>query len=224
MTTALTLPSAKRTLTLLERELGGRDAIVQALVTAPQSKDVRYVLGLLGDPERQSQSLAEICLEAKILPGALLDLVKKGLTHASQVTASVIIAQGTAPMVRDVMLKAAPYEDACPKCLGSGQITPNPSELQPNPSPSDCPDCSGHGQLRYEADSECRKLGLEMAGLTAKGGGINIGISTQVAVAPQTGFSLETLQEIADRVLYGRTTPPSAIEGEVVQAPPPDPA
>lgn len=211
---------AARTLTLVERELGGREAIIQALVTAPQSKEVRYVLGLLADPENQNRSLAKICQEAHILPGHLLELVEKGQKLAARVVAGQIIAQGTPAVVRDVMQKAAPHELACPDCAGTGKITPDPTEKVPNPEPQDCKVCRATGRLLYDADSDARKLALEMAGLTAKGGGISIGIQTNVQTNVGAGFALETLQEAMDQVLYGRRTPAhEAVEAEIISGP-----
>lgn len=200
--------SAKESLELLEREVGGRSEIIQALVTAPQSKDVKYLLGLLADPENARLTLFDICTLSKLLPGQILDLIEQGQKLRTRVIAGAIVAQHTPAMVRDVMQKAAPYEDACNRCWGSGQITPEPTPATPNPTPEPCKTCLGTGRLRYDADGECRKLGLEMAGLTAKGGGIVINNANQLT-APTVqfgGMNLEAFQEAMDRVLYGRSS------------------
>ncbi len=220
--TALAKPlTPQESLELLEREVGGRSEVIQSLVTAPQSKDVKYLLGLLADPDNQRLSLAQVCVLAKVVPGTLLELMERGVKVRTRVIASHIVAQGTAAMVRDVMQKAAPYEDACTECGGAGSVTPDPTEAQRNPTPVPCKTCLGGGKLQYQADGECRKLGLEMAGLTAKGGGIVINNSNQV-LAPTLlggGMALEAFQEAMDRVLFGQRPPIEATDAEIVVDP-----
>ncbi len=207
-TTALALPSAVEALADIERQVGGRQAIVQALVTAPPSKDVKYVLGLLCDPDvkRRGMSLTEICVEAKITPGHLLDLLERGTKLRARIIAGQIIARGTPAVAEDVMQKAAPYEDACPDCQGTGSYTPDPTAEKPNPTHEPCKKCLGAGKLRYDADPKCRELALDMAGLTSKGGGINIGIQTNVQTGGGggAGMAYEALTELMDRMVYGR--------------------
>jgi hypothetical protein len=228
VTTAIAIPSAAEALADIEKQVGGRQAIVQALVIAPPSKDVKYVLGLLCDPDikRRGMSLTEICIEAKITPGHLLDLLERGTKLRARIIAGQIIARGTPAVAEDVMQKAAPYEDACPDCQGTGAITPDPTPDTPNPGHAPCKKCAGQGKLRYEADPDCRKLALEMAGLTAKGGGINIGIQTNVQTTGGggAGMAYEALTELMDRMVYGRKPALPAAQTEIIDATLADPA
>lgn len=214
-TTALALQSAAESLTQIETELGGRSSILQALITAPQTKDVKYVIGLLADPDRKAATLAELCMEAKITPGVLLDMLERGTKLRTRIIAGHIIAQGTPAMVRDVMEKAAPFHDDCTDCQGTGTHVPEPSAENLNPNPEKCKICAGTGKLRYEADPECRKLGLEIAGLTSRGGGISI-VQQNQTIVPQMGAGLafEALQELQDRLMYGR---PAALPAAVIE-------
>lgn len=206
MTQQLALPNAADALADIERQIGGRQAIVQALVTAPPSKDVKYVLGLLCDPTRRTKSLVDLCVEAKITPGHLLDLLERGTKLRARIIAGQIIAARTPAVAEDVMLKAAPYEDDCPDCQSTGSITADPTELNKNPTPEPCKKCRGTGKLRYDADPDCRKLALEMAGLTAKGGGISIVQQTLVnsGGGGAAGMAYEAMTEAMDRMMYGR--------------------
>ncbi len=203
----------------LELELGGRGALIEALVTAPQSKDVKYVIGLLADPDNANKSLASLCVLAKILPGTLLEMLERGTKLRSRLIAGQIIAKGTPNMVRDVMKKAAPYEDDCTECQGVGTRTADPTPEQPNPGPVPCTTCLGTGKLRYDADPEARKLGLEIAGLTSKGGGISIiNNNANISGGSGAGIAFEALQEGLDRVLYGRSLAPA--DPEIIDAEP----
>lgn len=202
--------TVRDSLVLLERELGGRSEIIQALATAPQSKDVRYILGLLADPQYAHKDLTDVCAQAKVMPGTLLELIERGTKLRARIIAGQIVAQHTPAMVRDVMQKAAPYEDDCTDCGGTGMKTADPTPACPNPTPEACPTCLGTKRLRFNADAECRKLGLEMAGLTAKGGGIVINNTNQQAqfTPGGGGQSFEVLQELMDRMMYGRLSAP----------------
>jgi hypothetical protein len=225
------IPRAAEALADIEKQVGGRAAIIQALITAPPSKDVQYVLGLLADPANEKRTLAQLCVEAKITPGQLLDLLERGTRLRARIISGQIIARSTPAVVTDVMAKAAPFEDTCPDCAGTGTHTPEPSQSEQNPNPVQCKTCRGGGTLRYEADPECRKLALEMAGLTAKGGGINIAVQANVAApgAGGAGMAYEALTELMDRMLYSRktlvaapTTEP-AIDAELIRDTPESP-
>jgi hypothetical protein len=217
------LAPAAHSLAQLELELGGRSALIEALVTAPQTKDVKYVLGLLADPENQHKPLAELCRLAKLLPGTLLEMLERGTKLRARIIAGQIIAKGTPEMVRDVMKRAAPYEDACTECGGVGAVTQEPTADVPNPSPQPCKTCLGGGKLRYDADPEARRLGLEIAGLTSKGGGISIvNQNANVQAGSGAGLAFERLQEGLDRVLYGRSPTSEAVDAELAGGDVPD--
>jgi len=213
----------------LETEFGGRQHLVQALTFAKQTKDVRYLLGLIADPENNSQSLYAICQMGRVLPGELIQALASGSELRSQLLAKQHIAQRLPTVVKEVMDKAADYEDDCTECMGTGSITADPTDSQPNPGPQPCQTCRGGGKLRFPADKECRDLALEMGGLTSKGGGVQV--STNVQVANFGGGSsyegYERMQEAMDLVLFGAASDvPSTdvIEAEPTEVPPDDPA
>lgn len=204
----------------LEQELGGRLALVTALTYAPLGRDMRYLLGLLGDPEHERLPLAECCRMGKVLPGQLIEALSKGTELRSRLLATQLIAQRTPAVVAEVMRKAAPYEDSCPHCQGLGSTTPDPTPEEPNPQNVLCKACLGHGRLQYDADGASRDLALEMAGLVGKGGGLNVQVTQQVAVTgggAGTPLGFERMQEALDDLLYGatQTQTPDIVEGEL---------
>ena len=204
-------------LTHLEKQLGGRRALVTALTFAPLNKDGRYILGLLGDPEYAQTPLAEICRMGKLLPGQLIDQLAKGTQLRARLLAQQAISSGQLAVVAEVMKRGATYEDDCTACAGTGSATPDPTPEHPNPEPVPCAVCLGHGKLRFDADPDCRDKALEMAGLTGKGsGGISI-VNQQLNVNPgaQSGGGYERMQEALDEVLYGR----GVIEAETLSTP-----
>lgn len=205
----------------LEDQLGGRTAIVGMLTLAPLTPDLRYLLGLLGDPQNQGKTLADLCALGNVLPGKLLQELAAAALLKGKVQAAQKIGNGIAAVAEDVMQRAAPYEDACHTCAGVGTITAEPTREQPNPAPEPCEVCKGVGRLLYRPDLERQKLAIEMAQLLPKSGGLNIAV--QQNNQGQRGGNLgvlEKLQALTDRVLYGSddpATPDDApVEGEVV--------
>lgn len=213
----------------IEKDLGGREAVVGMLALAPLTKDLRYVLGMLGDPRNNGQSLAEICALGNILPGALLKHLADAAMLRGKVKAAQKVGDGIAAVAEDVMRRAAPYEDTCNGgCAGIGTITPEPTKDEPNPSPEPCETCQGTGRLLYRPDLERQKLAIEMAQLLPKSGGINVAVQQNNhpggGGVGATGFGLlERLQEVTDRILYGPTHPSEhsadATDAEIVEKP-----
>ena len=213
-------PLVVQQLQQIEADLGGRAELVGLLTLAPLTPDLKYVLGLLGDPRNSAKSLAQICALGNVLPGELLTKMAAAALLRGKVQASQIIGNGIAGVTEDLMRRAAPYEGTCSACQGVGSITPEPTTNQPNPSPAPCDTCRGGGKLVYLPDLERQRLAIEMAQLLPKGGGLQI-LNQNVqagAAGSGGGGALEKLQELTDRILYGQ---PSAVEGEVVDPDPP---
>lgn len=219
-------PAAVQELKKLEQDLGGRSELVALLTLAPLTPDLRYILGHLGDPQHQRMTLAEICTNGNILPGELLKQLSSAALLKGKVLASQAIGNGIAAVAKDVMRRAAPYEAPCNSCQGIGATTPDPTPAAPNPSPIPCEVCRGTGRLVYEPELDRQKLAMDLAQLLPKSSGIQIAqINTSQAGSGQVG-TLEALQKLTDRLLYGSGTPgepdePS--EGEVVHSAPTDP-
>lgn len=217
--------AAVKQLATIEQDLGGRDVLIGTLALAPLNKDGKYFLNLLSDPERASSSLLALITESRIRPGQVISWVEAGLTAGSQLRARVQIAARTPAVVADVMKLGAPYQDPCQKCQGTGTITLDPTDDQPNPAPAPCPICLGTGALEYPADAEARKLALDLSGMLPKAGGISItNTNNQLAVVAGGTGDLDLFQEAMDRILYGTGgaptgTVPGDLEAEVVSDP-----
>jgi hypothetical protein len=207
-------PNVVEELATLEADLGGRQSLVGMLVLAPLTPDLRYVLGMLGDPQHARHSLAQICAIGNILPGDLLQHLTSAAQLKGKVKAAQIIAARIGAVTDDVMRKSAPYEAPCNGgCRGTGSITPEPTKDQPNPQPGPCETCLGTGVLVYQPTLDHQKLAIEMAQLLPKGGNIQI-LNQQNNLNPQGGSgSIERLQALTDKILYGQGTP---LDGETL--------
>jgi len=212
-------PTVVTELQKIEEELGGRTQLVGMLTLAPLTPDLRYVLGMLGDPNQRTASLAEICARGNILPGDLLRHLASAVMLKGKLKASQKIAAGIAAVTEDVMRRAAPYEAPCNGgCQGTGTITPEPTPAAPNPSPGPCEVCQGTGRLIYSPDLERQKLAIDMAQLLPKGG-IQIGLQQTVNQAGSSsgGGAFEKFQEATDRVLYGSGEQPPVVDGALTE-------
>lgn len=202
----------------IEADLGGRQQVVGMLALAPLTPDLRQVLLLLGDPDKASCSLAEICALKNVLPGDLIRHLTSAALLRGKVQAAQHIGQGIGKVAQDIMERAAPREDTCSYCQGCGTIIPPQTSANMNPEPEQCTVCRGSGRLRYPADPEAQKLAVEMAQLLPKGGGLNI---MQVN-APGGGGdkggggALDAVLRMSDQVLYGTGLPEGTVDGEVV--------
>lgn len=189
----------------LEQAMGGRDALVAALVHAPKSKSLDYLLGLVGDPQYATTPIATLCAMGGITAGELIEGYKSGVLHKAQALSTKAIGEHLPAVVEETMRLAMQHEDDCTACQGLGCLTPEPSEADPNPGPIDCPVCGGCGRLRYDGDLEHKKLALSLGKMLDKGAGVNVQVNQQQnnyggGVA---GGTLERMQEAADRILYG---------------------
>lgn len=202
-------PTVVAELTTLERQMGGRAELVGMLALAPLTPDLRYVLGLLGDPNNRGMTLADICALGNILPGDLLMHLSSAALLKGKVLASQKIGAGIAAVAEDVMRRAAPYEDACSTCRGVGQITPEPDKDHPNPGPEQCETCLGTGKLTYRPTIEHQKMAIEMAQLLPKSAGIQIANINGAPAAGSglMGSSLEAVQKLTDELLYKKDPP-----------------
>lgn len=226
-------PLVVQQLAEIEQGIGGRQQLVGMLALAPLTDDLRYILGLLGDPQHQSRSLAEICGLGNVLPGKLLEHLAAAALLRGKLQASQKIGDGIAAVAEDVMRRAAPYEAPCNGgCAGTGTITPEPTKDVPNPSPDPCEVCHGTGRLIYSPDLERQKLAIEMAQLLPKHAGIQIAQINGAGGSAGSGSAgmgaLERLSALTDQILYGgppadepEPEPPADVEGEVLPQQPP---
>ena len=213
-----------------EKNLGGRQAVVEALAAATtvdgiEAEQAEYVVGCLADPRFADRTLRYIAKRAGITLTDLLRLYRVAAVQRAHLESLSHIARGLPATTKHVMDRSIPYEAACGKCLGAGALTAEPTEKQPNPVPVLCVACNGLGTQVYEPDIEHTKLALALGGLVKQGGGVSIvniqsssggGSSTPLA----HGDALVKLQQASDAALYGK---PDVVDGDVTPVPDPPP-
>jgi hypothetical protein len=214
----LAVPSTleEQSLKAIEKMLGGREGLVAALSHAPKSRDLEYLLGLIGDPTNAKVPLGYLCAQGGVTPGELLSAWRSGEILRGHVIATQLTTAALPAVVGDMLKLSAPYEATCGGCQGTGTVVPEPTKKKPNPEPETCPACGGGGRLTYPADLERVKLTLELAQLTTKGGGTSLNLDQRQVHLHGSGGSaggtLEALMAASDAVLYGESSLPEAAE------------
>lgn len=157
----------------LEVAAGGRAKLIAALLGAPPSDDLAYVVNLIASPDMDARKLSQICRAGKITVGELLEAYKRGVYAQMQLQVMSRIAEHTPAVVEDVLLRAQPHQITCFACKGS-LVTPNPKADQKDEPPvlpcTVCLDANRvpTGLIEVLPDLDRQKLALDLANLLPK--------------------------------------------------------
>jgi hypothetical protein len=177
--------------------VGGRKKLLETLSIADADNTTDKVVNCLLDPAYQSWSLRRICAYAGITVADLFASYKRALFTAAHIAAAHLITEKLPPIVADVMARALPGTESCPRCKGAPTT----------PGLSACPLCDGAGTVATEPDLDRQKLALELGRLTERRAGIVMQQTTAVAAgtaalqSSATG-SLEQLQQAVGELLF----------------------
>lgn len=210
----------------LEKELGGRPALVAILAGADLNGDEARVMGLLADPQNDTTSLAKVCVGAGISMARLMKLFQAAALVKGQTKAIQRIAERLPDVAAAIMEDAIPREKECPICDGLTTVPGRPTKENPDPEPVKCTVCKGKGTVPFVPEHQVREMALRIGGLLEKGGGsgVKVLVANQnngagVSVADTKSF--DSLMAAVDGALYGegrarQRTGEEPIDGEVV--------
>lgn len=196
---SLVLKKNKTALDHFEQNIGGRDALIDVLELAPLDKKQEHLLNLLLDPKRKSDSINVIARDAGMKPAAVLELFRNASFAKAHALALAKMAEALPDVVADIAAKSVDQKIECPTCFGLKKV----SEV-------DCPTCYGKGSVMRYSDLDRQKILLEGAGVTKKGGGVNVNVNQQVAVT-QPGSFFSSFVKNSDQTAY-------AIDAEVIDS------
>jgi len=171
------------------------------LSVADASAEVGEIVNLLLDPRFRRTSLKRICALSGTTVADLFTSYKKALFARAHIQATHIIAAKLPPVVKDVMMRAAPQDQPCPVCGGTTTIV-EPGLGRP---PSPCPNCGATGIVRTEPDLDRQKLALELGHLIEKRGGPLLQQTQNILAAsatPGPAGTLESLQQAVGELLF----------------------
>lgn len=186
----------------LEKSVGGRDALVSALLTHTLNPDDVYLVGLLADPANSRLNLAMVCAQGGVGLGQVFALFKSAVKTRALVQATVEVAARLPEVAKGVMEDAVAGERPCGKCRGAGYVTAQPTDSQPNPTPEVCKTCQGTGTQIHEPETRIRELALELGGMIEKHPQVTINQTKQQIGVVAIG-AYDKLVAGLDTVLYG---------------------
>ncbi len=188
----------------VEVEMGGRARLVGMLSAAPLTKELRLVTHLIADPNNDHESLARICALGRVDLATVLKTLLSATKARAQAIAISRIGEKLPDVAAAVMEEAIPGWKLCPACLGSGQISRQPSEEDPR-TQQECTACKGLGQQWNQPDHDVQKTALKLGGLldTHKGATLQMFNQQNVNNPGDTG-TYDSLMSKLDDVIYGK--------------------
>ncbi len=215
--------AASKAIDVIEAALGGRQALLTALLAAPPDSSLDYVVGAIADPRMDARKLSTICTNGKITIGELLEAFKRGVMAPVLAQVMQRVAETTPAVLNDVLARSVPYDEACTTCTGTGVVFAI-KDAQRVDLP--CAACQGRGTITHEPDFARQKYVLsDLAQLgPQKGPAVVIDQRDQ-----SKHLSMDVSQQAhakllaaADRVLYGR--PAAVVDVDSVPVPIDSPA
>ncbi len=191
------------TFNALERDLGGRDAIISLLAHAASTRVSRYLLTLLTSEEQGSQSLGVCCALAEITPGEFYAILRQGQTLAIEIRAMQVAVTEAPKVVAHLFRQAQPHYEACDACdemltapdgtrKGNGKYT----TYRPDGTSRTgmCAACKGDGTILHQPKLARQKLAIDVARLLPKGPGVVVGIQMPGGGSGKKAFNPADLQ------------------------------
>ncbi len=197
--------AAAKAMDVIEAALGGRRALLTALLAAPPDSSLDYVIGAIADPRSDARKLSTICANGKISLGEVLEAFKRGVMAPVLAQVMQRVASATPAVIEDVLTRSVPYEDTCPNCGGKGSLS---QVVGAAIAEVPCGPCAGTGKVLIQPDFARQKYVLsDLAQL-----GPQRGPSVVIDQRDQSKhLSMDVSQQAhakllaaADRVLYGR--------------------
>lgn len=202
--------SAKSTIALFEKALGGRESVIESLAIDSTPAIQRFLRVLL-DPEFDSFSLGELAEQAQIGLTDLLRAYRNATLIKAHILATKAIADRLPALAADVMERAMPQEAMCPVCRGTG--TPPGGSRKKGDAPEACKTCDSTGKVTRPPTVARQRLALEIAELLRKDRpAFHQQINVVNPTAPVAPGSLEQLQSAVTSILYQRAAVPAAID------------
>lgn len=207
-------PAEESAFATVEREIGGRQALVSTLSSAQLPPALEKVLGMIADPGNDGRSLAKICSLADCSLTKLMGMFRSAVMARGQMIAISRIAAKLPDVAASVMEDSIAGWRPCLSCEGTQVITVK--DYPPGTKPQDlattelidvikpCPSCMGRGRVYWQPPHDMQKTSLMIGGLLDKGGPrITTIVANQNVQAGTDSTSYDSLIGALDKAIYG---------------------
>lgn len=197
-TDAAPLTTAGKSLTKVlgtfEEMVGGREGLIAALSTIELTEKEEFLLSLMEDPARGTESLFSLCRAAGVPAHSLMGLYRNAMTQQTE----RILYGGLPQVVEGVVNRARDGKTVCPEC-GNDEVL----------GKANCDRCGGVGFIYQLGNFDHQQLVMDAAKMLPKGGGVNVKVDQRVGVN-LAGSLFDKFVTATDEAAY-------AIDGEIVE-------
>lgn len=178
--------------------LGGRQRLIDTLALGDTEGELAKVLADLADPVCHDLTLREVCARSGVSVAALFAAHKRASFTRAHLEATERITKHLVAVVEDVMRRALPLAEPCPRCQGA----PTTPDTIP------CTVCEGRGTLLIEPSLDRQKLALELGHLIERRAGGSVVMQQNTIAtggtiaAPTAPGNLEQLQQVVGDLLF----------------------
>lgn len=186
--------TSRKTLSAIEKDLGGRSQLIEALEFAGElSEKEMKLLNLLATPQYKDYTLPTLCKRAGVSISQLLKMFQKSMAARTYIQVMERVYGHAVPVVEDVMARSLVHHVICPACHGEGD----------RPDGKPCPECRGKKVILSDPDWDRQKSVLNMTGALQTGQNIQINNNQQVNKVDMTVLrSTIQFRAATDRLLY----------------------
>jgi len=168
MTTNEVSKAIVKATTNLEREWGGREAVVDVLRYLPEESRFRTLADALSDPDNDDLSIALLCANLGIKPSQILTIFRDARAAKALAESMDQVYSGLPRVAGTAMKLGHQHDQLCSVCEGIGSIDLNRDKEEEEPKLERCKRCNGRGRVVYTPDNERVKTALEIGGLLKK--------------------------------------------------------
>jgi hypothetical protein len=215
----LTKKDEQRATRALEKAVGGRDAVRQALSLVQKNKHAEILHAYLADPRNNRLELAELCRRAGISVPQLWGMFRDGAFTKAQIAALAKVCDGLPAVAADVMRRAIEHQVRCPECHGEGRVSGPTAALyvKRGAKVPKCHVCHGTGSVPQAPELKTQELALEIGGLLHREkAGVQVNVTQEQALQVAnvergfTDFQHETDAILFDARRVAPSPPPEA--------------
>jgi hypothetical protein len=176
-----------------EKQIGGREALIETLSLSVLDMKQQHFLRLLETEEYATKSLAQIIKLAGLTPHSVVDLHRVAIQAINSSLVAGQISNSLPDIVQDMAEKSVDAWVECPECKGTGEGGDDLEGEQ-----LICLRCRGRKMVFRPSDLDRQKILLEAGGVTKRGGGMSINVQQNNLNSPSSANFSKSMRATDD--------------------------